>query len=196
MAGKDPLHEEQLDQEAEVRGELEERLQAEQDEKWDGVEDWTTERETEIQRLEQENALLRNALGISVERERELGLEDAEVTEQAATHWPPFGDPFSSPSRAGSFKDDRGRGNGRLAIGPLGGAGPQRRSGPPVPGRRALYGFAERVASPPNDVRWEPNDIHREPNDMRKEQSDTRKDPNEMRREQNGIRWEPVVESI
>jgi hypothetical protein len=154
MAGKDPLHEEQLDREAESRGELQERLQAEQDEGWQGVDDWAADRETEIDRLERENAQLRHALGVSVEQERELGLEGSE---QGTLVPSPFADRPSS-SRPSSFRDDRGRGNGRLNFGFLSGGGLQRRS-VPASGRR---GFGDRVAppervtSPPNDIRWEP----------------------------------------
>ena len=152
MAGKDPLHEEQLDQEAEARGELQERLQTEQDEEWKGMEDWTTERENEIQRLEQENAMLRNAIGISIEQERELGLEHVEITTLPS----PLADRLSS-SRSSSLRDDRGRGSGRLTIGPLNSVVSQRRSGPPSCLRRNYTErtvITERIGSPPND--WGP----------------------------------------
>lgn len=155
LAGKDPLHEEQLDREAEVRGEMQERVQEEKEEEWNGVGDWPEERELEIQRLEQENAQLRHALGITVEQERELGLED---TEPGTPIPSPFWD-RSSASRPSSFGGDRGRGSGRLNNGPFGTGGPQRRSGPLASVRRGLgdrSAMPERVASPPNDPRWEP----------------------------------------
>ncbi|KAF8523589.1 hypothetical protein JB92DRAFT_2884170 [Gautieria morchelliformis] len=153
MAGKDPLHEEQLDREAEARGELQERLQLEQDEEWQGVDDWAADREIEIDRLERENAQFRHALGVSVEQERELGLD----REQGTSVPSPFAE-RPSLSRPSSFRDDRGRGNGRLNFGLLSGGGLQRRSAP-TPGRRGLgerVAPPERVTSPPNDIRWEP----------------------------------------
>ncbi|KAF8590225.1 hypothetical protein K439DRAFT_1404091 [Ramaria rubella] len=156
LEGKDPLHEEQLEAEAQARGEVEENEKLDEDVEWHGMGDWAEDRETEIKRLERENAELRRTLGITLEQERELGLQDSDQRTPLPS---PSLDrpPFSRPS---SFRDDRGRGGGggRLTLGVAGGAGPpQRRPGPPLFVRRGFgeIGLApERVASPPNDIRW------------------------------------------
>lgn len=72
----------------------------------EGAFDWAEEREMEIQRLERENAELRQVLGISAEQEKNLGIGDSgmELVHHIRRH-----------SRSSSFRSPNKRGSRRLS---------------------------------------------------------------------------------
>ncbi|KAF8521375.1 hypothetical protein BU17DRAFT_45776 [Hysterangium stoloniferum] len=110
----------------------------------DGPGDWAIERERGILRLEQENAELRKALGISPSQDQEHGIDVGDKI---------FASQPSPLPRSSPLRDDRpsGRGGSRVALGST------RRLGVPNFNRRgpgATGAAQERVMSPPNDVEW------------------------------------------